>query len=167
MLFGTVDQRQRLGHRLFAGGFIPLVFDEVTVPGEPPGGTEHRRDADPHAGIGQQIEPAGMGHRQVGQGCYARQQQLRQRDTDAVRHRLGVSSEDRQVLVERGIIEAGTADFVDQPLVHRLAGRVRVDVHKAGHHHHAGAVDDDVRRSGIASADEGDRPAVEGHVRVR
>ena len=57
-------------------------------------------------------------------GGDAGQQEFGERDTDAMRHRLGVGAEDRQVFVQRGIVEAGAADFVGQALVHRLAGRV-------------------------------------------
>ena len=147
-------------------GFVPGVFDHVAVLGKPAGGAEHRRDADPHAGLRQQVEPAGMRHRQVGERGDAGQQQLGQRDAHAMRDGLGVGAEDRQVFVERGIVEAGRADLVDQALVHRLAGRVGVDVDQARHDHQAGAVDGGVGGACVVAADEDQRAAVECHVGV-
>ncbi len=108
-----------------------------------------------------------MRHRQVGERGDAGQQQFRQRHPDTVRHRLCVRSEDRQVFVERGIIEARTADLIDQALVQRLAGWVGMDVHQPRHDHQALAVDDDIGGAVIVAADEADRSAGEGEVGVR
>ena len=80
VLLGALDQGEGLGHRLLAGGRVPFVLDHMAVLGEPAGGAEHRRDADAHAALGQQVEPAGMRHGEIGDGGDARQQQLGQRD---------------------------------------------------------------------------------------
>ena len=167
MLLGALDQRQRLAHRLFARRLVPGIFDHMAVLRVPAPRTEHRRDAHTHAGLRQQIEPSRMRHRQIGQRGHARQQQLRQRHAYAMRDRLRVGTEDRQVLVERGIIETRTADFVDQPLVHRLARRMRVDVHQPRHHHHAGAGYHFIRLPIVAAADEAQHAAIERHIGIR
>ena len=167
MLLGALDQRQRLAHRLLAGRLVPGVFHHVAVLRVPAPRAEHRRDAHAHAGFCQQIEPARMRHRQIGERRDAGQQQFGQRDAHAVRDRLGVGAEYRQVFVERGIVEARTADFVDQPLVHRLGRRVRVDVHQPRHHHHAGAGYHVIRRSIVAAADEAQHAVFEHDVGIR
>ena len=126
---------------------------------------EHRRDAHPHAALGQQVEPAGMRHRQVGDRGDARQQQLAERHADAVRHRLRIGAEDRQVFVERGVIQARAADLVDQALVHRLAAGVAVDVDQPRHRPSCRRRRTSVSASaGIVAADEGDGAALEGDV---
>ena len=171
VLLGAVYEGQGLAHRFFAGGFVPFVLDAVAVLRGPLGGFEHGCDADAHAGFRQQVEPAGVGHREVGDGGDAGKQEFAKGDADAVGDGVGVGAEDGHVFVEGRVVEAGRADLVDEALVHGLAAGVAVDVDEAGHDHRVAAVDFVVDRPGVVAADVGDGAALEddvgtGHVGV-
>ena len=164
MLLGAVNEAEGFLHGGFAGFFVPGVFDDVAVFGEPAGGAEHRRDADPHAAVGEQVEPAGVGHRQVGQGGDAREQEFAERDAHAGGDLFALGAENGEVFVERGVVESGRADLVREPLVHRLARGVGMDVDQARHDHAAGAVVGGVGGVGVVAADISDAAVGEGDV---
>src|SRR3546814_14659280 len=68
-------------------------------------------------------------------------QQLRHGHPHAGRQALGVVLEDRQELVQRGVVEAGAADLVGDALAQRLAGRVAVEVDHPRPHPQVAAAD--------------------------
>ena len=53
-----VDLSQRRLESLIAASFIKIVFHDVAVAREPAARPEHRRDADPQARAGENVEPA-------------------------------------------------------------------------------------------------------------
>ena len=164
MLLRLLDDVEGGFHGRSAGLLVPFVFDDMAVLRVPAGRAEHRRDADAQAAIGRKVDPAGMGDREIGERGDAGEQQFGIGDLHAIRHRLGVGPQDRHELVERGIIERGRAELVEETLVQRLARRVRVDVDEAGHDHAPAAVDGLVGLPFVAGPDIKQRAVLEGDI---
>ena len=101
MLFSALHQAQRFFHRLFAGFFIPFIFNHMAILGEPAGRTEHGRHTNPHAGFCQQIKPAWMRHGKIRKRRHTGKQQFGKCHAHAMRHRFRIRAEDRHVFVKR------------------------------------------------------------------
>ncbi len=164
MALGGIDERESLQHAVFAGLLVPFVIDERAVRREPARRAEPRSDIDAQAALSGEIEPLRMRHRKIDHRGDAGQQQFRIRNAHAVRHAFRIGPQDRHVFVKRRIIQAGRADLVEKALVERFAGRMRVDIDEARHHHEAASVDGLDRFAPIVAAGKHDLAAVESDI---
>jgi len=134
----------------------------------PAAGPKHRHDVDAQPAGAQSVEPILARGRQIAYGGDAALHELAQCDLGRGPPALGVGLEQWQIFVERAHIELAAADLVGQAFQHRLRGRVRVDIDKAGQDRRAAPVDlDCITVIGRQSrADRGDRLAFDRQIDI-
>ena len=166
MLRRKVDQAARPVEGLASRLHVPLVFELVAVAREPPRIAEHRRGDGADARLGQRVDPAVEGRRDIDHGGDAAHQQLGERHAHGGDRAFPIIVEDRQELIKRAVPEAGAARLVGDALAQRLATRMGMNIDEARKKEPLRAVDLHIARLGTIFAEERDLPVANHQIDV-